>query len=398
MKKSKKVLLVLIPAVILAAMGGLLWWFLGRGGASASGEGVYVDSVGVITGLNMGTESRYSGVIEAQKTLDIQADASKTVKEIYVEEGQTVKAGDPLFAYDVDELKLKLQQAQLELEGIQNQINTLNSQIETITREKASAPASEQLSYTLQIQSLQLDVRTQEYNLTAKKVEIGRIEKSVENAVVVSDMDGTVKAVNDNSGNDIYGEPKPLISILNSGNYQIKCKVSELSVNSLYEGMTMRVISRVNPEDTWSGVITKIDRENPAQENNNIYYEGSDSMTKATNYYFYVELDSFEGLMLGQHVYVEADYGFEAKSGLWLSEYYFFDIDEKIGYVWAENEKGAMEKRRIELGEYDEELMEYEVLSGLDTEDYITFPSDDITEGAKALHYSDAFFDGGVSE
>ena len=58
--------------------------------------------------------------------------------------------------------------------------------------------------------------------------------------------------------------------------------------------------------------------EHPDNGNNDGYYMGS-SGTTATKYPFYISLDSTDGLMLGQHVYVEADYGQgDVKEGLWL--------------------------------------------------------------------------------
>ena len=109
------------------------------------------------------------------------------------------------------------------------------------------------------------------------------------------------------------------------------------------------------------------------------------SGTTATKYPFYISLDSTDGLMLGQHVYVEADYGQgDVKEGLWLDEYYIMQEDDGA-YVWAENAKGYIEKRKIELGEYDENMMRYQILSGLTEDDYIAYPEDRVKEGMR-LH------------
>ena len=90
--------------------------------------------------------------------------------------------------------------------------------------------------------------------------------------------------------------------------------------------------------------------------------------------------------MLGQHVYVEADYGQGAvKEGLWLDEYYIVQ-DETGAYVWAENAKGYIEKRKVELGEYDENMMRYQILSGLTEDDYIAYPEERVKEGMKVTH------------
>ena len=69
------------------------------------------------------------------------------------------------------------------------------------------------------------------------------------------------------------------------------------------------------------------------------------------SYPFYVELDSSDGLMLGQHVYIERDIGQdEQKDGLWISDYYIVDADTNEPYVWAANDKKKLEKRYVTLG------------------------------------------------
>ena len=86
--------------------------------------------------------------------------------------------------------------------------------------------------------------------------------------------------------------------------------------------------------------------------------------------------------MLGQHVYIEPDEGQEdQKEGLWLSEYYIVDADTNSPYVWAADENGKLEKRSVILGQYDENLGEYEIADGLKKSDRIAYPSETLTEG-----------------
>ena len=62
-----------------------------------------------------------------------------------------------------------------------------------------------------------------------------------------------------------------------------------------------------------------------------MYGEGSGS----SNYPFYVELESSEGLLMGQHVYMEMDYGQGEKreDGLWLDEYMIDMTDPDAPFV-----------------------------------------------------------------
>ena len=110
----------------------------------------------------------------------------------------------------------------------------------------------------------------------------------------------------------------------------------------------------------------------------------SDDQTTSTSYPFYVELDSSEDLMLGQHVYIERDIGQDdQKDGLWLSDYYILDTDTNEPYVWAANDKNRLEKRYVTLGKHDDDLGEYEIVDGLTKKDAIAFPTDALEEGEK---------------
>ena len=71
------------------------------GGSGADGENVlYADSVGMITGTGLGTQNRFTGVVEAQDTLKLTLADNQKIKQIFVEKGQEVEPGTKLFEYD----------------------------------------------------------------------------------------------------------------------------------------------------------------------------------------------------------------------------------------------------------------------------------------------------------
>ena len=109
---------------------------------------VYTTQVSMLTSSSIGLVDRFAGVVEPQETLKIQKATDKNVKEIFVQAGDTVTKGTALFSYDVDEIRLKLSEAELELERITNEISTLYDQIELLEEEKKKAPENEIFSYT----------------------------------------------------------------------------------------------------------------------------------------------------------------------------------------------------------------------------------------------------------
>lgn len=382
MPMKTKVLIGVIVVVVVAATAFGIWKV--AGGGDASGENVlYADSVGMLTGTGLGTQNRFSGVVEAQDTLKINLTSGQTVKEIFVEKGQTVEVGTPLFSYDTDEISMNLEQANLELERISNSINNLNGQISALNKEKASAPSSEQLSYTTQIQSLQTNVKQEEYNYKVKQMEIERIRKSLESSTVNSTISGIVQEINENPSYDNYtGEQQPFMSILATGKYRVKGTISEQNIGNLVPGMQVIVHSRVDEEVIWSGMIESIDTEKPESSNQSMYYGSSDSGMQASKYPFYVTLDSSDGLMLGQHVYIEPNLGQDSEdNGMWLMSGYIVD-PEGGAYVWAAGKDDKLEKRQIKVGEYDAEMDTYEIVDGLKPTDYIVWPSEDCKRGA----------------
>ena len=381
---SKKPLWIALACVLfLAAAAACLWFFWLRNvwGASSAAP-VYVQSVADIAGLNTGAIPRYSGVVEPQQTYEIQKDDTKTVAEIYVSEGDQVTPGDALFRYDTQEIQMNLDQAKLDLENISNRITTLKNQKDDLEDEKKNASKDEQYNYTVQIQSVELQIKTEEYNSQVKQQDIDKLEDSLQNAEIYSEVEGVVKEINETPATDATGQQKAFISILSSGEFRIKGTVSELNISSLYQGQEVTVHSRVDDSQVWQGVIDTIETE-PTTDNTNgggVYY-GTDSGQQSSKYNFYVTLSSRDGLILGQHVYIQPDLGMDAvPEGLWLPAFYIVR-DENGSYVWAQNENNALEKRSVILGEYDTDDDRYQIESGLTEEDYIATPEEDLKEG-----------------
>ena len=397
MKKKKIFLITAAMVLILAVVVTALVIFMKKDKNNTSDEVVYVESVANITGLGFFGGNRYMGVVETQDTTGVDKAEDKTVKEIFVKEGDTVKKGDKLFEYDTEEMSLKLKQLELELTSIYNNISTLNSQIKTLNEEKNQVEEDYKIEYTSQIQSLQAQVNQENYNASAKELEIDRQKTAIENAIVFSPMDGVIKSINSDSSsmeNDYYGNgnnEQHFITIMDMGEYRIKATLSEYDMGMFMAGDSVVIRSRVDDSMIWHGTVTKVDTDNPEQNNNDYYY--SDMGTSVTKYPMYIALDSSEGIMLGQHVYVEFDFGqSEVKDGLWLDEFYIV-FEGSDAYVWVEND-GKIEKRKVELGEYDADMWTYEIVSGLSEEDYIAYPEARIKEGMKTTHnYEDVMSD-----
>lgn len=355
-------------------------------------ETVTVQSVSMITGTGaIGVVDRYAGLVVSGETAEIKKDEDKAVLEVYVEVGDMVEAGDLLFSYDTEALQLSLDKLYLEKESYENTIQAAKSEIEELEKQKSNASSSQQLSYTLQINSRQADIREAEYNLALKEREIVSMEEALENTDITTPLSGRVMTVNDEDSQD-GSASQSFITVMDVSSYRIKGTINELNVYSLPEGTDVFIRSRMDDTQFWNGVVDSIDWENPVTGNSSSYiYTDDDEMTSSSKYPFYVSLENTDGLILGQHVYIEPDYGQDSVSELMLPAYYIVDTDSSP-WVWATTDNGKLEKRTLTLGSYDETLDQYEILSGLSAQDYIAFPDDSLSAGMAVSYLDESSF------
>lgn len=402
---KKKVLILLGIVVVIAAAGGAGYYFredlmevIPFLGGGSSDDKVYVEKVSKLMNQSTGVMNRYNGIVETQETYEVNVDSSRNVKEVLVKVGDTVEEGQELLKYDTSELEMQIKQAELEKEGINNEIASYTKQIETLTAERAAVGEADTFSYTTEIQSLENSIEQSKFDLESKQLEIDQHKEQLAKSTVVSKQGGVVKEINENGSNSM-GDSAAFMTILKTGDYRVKGNVDEQNVWTITEGQAVIIRSRVQEDTIWRGTISKIDTKNTVSDNSDSY-ESSDSMESSTKYPFYIELESAEGLLLGQHVYIEMDEGqSEKKEGLWLFSSYI--VQEETGnYVWVANDKDRIEKRSVELGEYDEELDAYEILSGLADNDYIAWPMEGLYEGvatvtnAEEVDYSSPLYNG----
>ena len=317
--RNRKKLIILISALcaaVIVAAVVLIVIFAPKGQEADAGDDADIPAISDITANNY-----YTGVVEPQRTLNISKDPSRTIKEVYVEVGDVVEKGAKLFAYETGDISEKLEDAKLEITSKKNDIDRFANDIAKLTAQRSEAKTeSEKLDLTAQIQSSQTQKERAELELKKKQAEIETLNNNLENSVVVANISGIVNRVSpvasqtpaaengaDGAAADSSGA---FITLLMSGAYRVKGTVDELNVGSLSEGMNVTVHSRTDADKTWTGTISKIETNSPAEGNSNNQM-GGQSNEGATKYHFYVNLSSSDGLLLGQHVYIEAGFSLD---------------------------------------------------------------------------------------
>lgn len=377
----------------------LLAVLLGTCACGSEGGGVNVQRADQLALVGQAGE-RYAAMVVSENIANVQRDSNKAILELCVTLGQEVHAGDVLFRYDSEALALELEKQQLELEKMRNEQQVYAEQQAQLEQQLLYTYAeTEKVRITLEINTLKTTQLENDYNIIAKEKSIAQLQATLDNTEVTSPVDGVVRQINEEDGAQSY------ITIQQQGAYRLKGALNEMSMgNGLMVGSPIRAVSRVDDSRFWTGTVSSIDTEDASQNQTDPWnsYGIMDTMTTSSSYVFYADLDSTEGLLLGQHVYVELAGG-QNLEGLWIPEMFLTDMlfNEETGEmeaaVWVEGSNGKLEKRGVTLGMYDGQIFCYEILSGLAPEDFVADPADPgCSAGAAVSRRASSDFNGGA--
>ena len=82
------------------------------------------------------------GNVTTNLNQNIAYDSSLTVTQIYVKEGDTVKVGDPLIAYDTTLVSMELEMKQMEIDGLGLSIQNVQAELDQLRKTKPVASAA----------------------------------------------------------------------------------------------------------------------------------------------------------------------------------------------------------------------------------------------------------------
>jgi len=313
--------------------------------------------------------------------------------------GDEVRINAKLFEYDTDALSLTVDKQELEMDKLEQQIKDHTAKVKDLDKQitdlekqikkekdKTEKARLQDLLAGLNRdrQAANIDLTTANYEKKTLQAEINYNKDMLKNAVVRSPIKGTVRAINESG--------TPYITIQKSGAYQVKGTLNELSLNAgIMEGVSVTILSRVDPTAFWTGTVSLVDyNTTSSNEYDNMYGGMVDSMTTSTSYPFYVTLDSTNGLLLGQHVYIQLSAAPVDDTVLRIPEGYVMDVamDPETfmttGTVWGVNEETrTLTKLTVTLGEYDPTYGTYVIAEGITAETYLADPAaPGVREGA----------------
>ena len=331
------------------------------------------------------SSDKFAGMVVSENVIEIDRDTEQKLDELYVAAGDVVRINEKLFSYDTDTLSLTIDKQQLEMDKLTQQIKDLTTQKTDLEKQiKNEKDKNTKATLELTLRSVNADLTTANYEKKTLQAEINYNQDMLKNAVVRSPIKGTVRTINESGS--------PYITIQQDGAFQVKGTLNELSLNAgIMEGVGVTILSRTDPTAFWTGTVTLVDYNTTEDENSDNMFGGYvDPMASSTSYPFYITLDSTDGLLLGQHVYIQISAAGIGDELLRIPESYIQDIatDEETwmttGSVWGvDMETMTLVKLPVTLGEYDPTYGTYVILDGITPESFLADPADKgVKEGA----------------
>lgn len=364
-KKRKWIMVIVIGLVVCI----LAYFGLNRKGATKK-DVAYVQQVGQLMNQGQFMTNRYSGVITAQQTTNISLDSSKHVESVNVAVGDHVEKGATLFTYETTEANRTLQTTKLSIEGLKVQNDAITKEIAQKQQElQSGVDEARKNELNDAIFTLQSNIRENQLAINQAQIDIQSQQRIIDASVVVAPVTGTIKAINE-QGVDQNGQALPYIQISESGDLRVKGKVDEMNISSIQVGNPVLIRSRVDETKIWKGTVSEVSSE-PETNNSQM---GPGSENQAASYAFYVSLENSEGLLMGQHIYIENDLGQATEiEGIQLDQSYIVYGEDGQPFVWME-QKGVLKKQPVEVGEANPDTLLVPITSGLTKEDYIAWP------------------------
>lgn len=228
------------------------------------------------------------------------------------------------------------------------------------------------------IAELRQQIGEQEISLKLATLNLKKLKAEVQDGVVYSEIDGTVKAVR--SANEAYAENAAVVEVSGGGGYYITGSVSELSLGTVSVGQAVNINSWMTGASC-EGEVVEI----------GTYPTDDTGWSSGNNNVSWYPLKVFvsEDADLREGDYVNMTYQADMSSGSsWWLESMFIRTENGKSYVLLRGENGTLEKRWVQTGR-DLWGSYTEIRGGMTTEDFVAFPyGQGVEPGAKTTESS----------
>jgi len=224
-----------------------------------------------------------TGALEAINTVEVGTQISGTIKKIYVDYNDKVKAGQLLAEMDLNLLNTNLSSAQANLAVSEAQLNHARVEFERDTKLYKLNIIAEK-----EYQNSKYIFEQAESAKKAALAAVKNIQVTINYAHITSPINGTVTERSVEEGQTVaasFATPRMFIIAEDLSKMQILADVDESDIGYIADGMKARFTVQTYPEKAFIGQVSQI-RMQPIKINN------------VVNYQVVIDVDNSEGFLL----------------------------------------------------------------------------------------------------
>lgn len=294
-----------------------------------------------------------------------------TVKEILVEEGDTVKKGTPLIRYENQQLTLEKKQNELQMKATNLQVSDLATKrkdIENLLNEDKENEALKSELEQIKLQQQQTQIELEQLQLQ-KEV----IQQQIADLEVKSEVEGKVVEVNEQAAlasNQL--EQQPVIRIGSLDDLIVEGTISEYDTLKIEKGQAVTLKSDAVPDQSWKGTVSLVSDLPKQQEGIEIDAGGG------VQYPIQVKVEDKIELKPGFQMLIEIKTKEQKANVFPLTA---VKQDGEDNYVFVVN-GNKVEQREVKVGSVSNEMIE--ITEGVEAdEQVIVAPADDVKDGTE---------------
>jgi HlyD family secretion protein len=345
---------LIIILVIVAVVGGGVYLKLSSSARNGAMNGIKL--VKVERG-DIVEKALAIGRVEPKKEIAVKSQISGIVKQVYVEVGDKVRAGDPLLEVRPDPTPLEFAEAKRNVELATVSLERAQTNYERTKQLRDSKLVSEKEFDEAENEYKQSKLRQSVAQERLALIEKGRtkIADRQIDTVIKASVDGTVLERHVNEGDPVvpltsYQEGTELLIMAEMSNLIFKGTVDEIDVGKLSEGMPAELQIGAIPDQKITGRLSRISPKAKQKEN-------------ATLFDVEIEITGKGEKMIRAGYSTNANLVIrKAESVLFIPERLVEFKDDKT-FVEIETAPGVYEKKEVKLGLSDG--LNVEVVQGL---------------------------------
>lgn len=274
-RPSRGKIAIAAAAVVLAGFGA--WKFFS--GGEEGPEYIF----GTVTTGDIEDLVTATGTLEPRDKVDVGAQVSGQIEKIFVEVGDTVKAGDLLAKIDATTAVARVEANRASLRAQESNLRDRYNSLEKAERDyqrmknlyEADAATREQfLNAETTLESARHAIKTLEAQIEQQKASMRVEEANLQYTEIKAPIDGTVVSIAAKQGQTINAtqQAPTILTIANLDTMTVRAEVSEADVAKLYNGMSAYFTTLGSQNRRWYGSLKRIEPTPKVQNSVVLYY------------------------------------------------------------------------------------------------------------------------------